>query len=206
MKSVTFVAMFGTVGVATALAVVIAPEADAGYGSCDEARAAGAAPLYAGQPGYSRKLDRDGDGVACEQGGSGGGYLPAAPFVGAPDTEVSRPPAAPPSTVSLSPASAATPSETCDDWGKLRPGSDGGVEQVCGAISSPATIWYWIPAGDMPGGLHDAGSTCPDVPLFTFARTPDDYQVWCAEGISVDLPGGRSVSNPLVPIWGLYSP
>nr|WP_249353641.1 excalibur calcium-binding domain-containing protein [Rhodococcus sp. USK13] len=30
------------------------------------ARAAGAAPIYAGQPGYSRKLDRDGDGVAVE--------------------------------------------------------------------------------------------------------------------------------------------
>ncbi|WP_231494337.1 excalibur calcium-binding domain-containing protein [Arthrobacter sp. 9MFCol3.1] len=29
-------------------------------------RQAGAAPIYAGQPGYSRKLDRDGDGVACE--------------------------------------------------------------------------------------------------------------------------------------------
>lgn len=36
------------------------------YGSCAEARAAGAAPLRAGSPGYSRKLDRDGDGVACE--------------------------------------------------------------------------------------------------------------------------------------------
>nr|WP_264357292.1 excalibur calcium-binding domain-containing protein [Pseudarthrobacter sp. MM222] len=29
-------------------------------------RAAGAAPIRAGQPGYSRSLDRDGDGVACE--------------------------------------------------------------------------------------------------------------------------------------------
>lgn len=36
------------------------------YSSCKEARAAGAAPLYAGQPGYSSSLDRDGDGVACE--------------------------------------------------------------------------------------------------------------------------------------------
>jgi hypothetical protein len=36
------------------------------YGSCAEARAAGAAPLRAGDDGYSRKLDRDGDGVACE--------------------------------------------------------------------------------------------------------------------------------------------
>ena len=36
------------------------------YPNCTAARAAGAAPLYAGQPGYSSKLDRDGDGVACE--------------------------------------------------------------------------------------------------------------------------------------------
>jgi len=30
-------------------------------------RAAGAAPLLAGQPGYSFKLDRDHDGSACER-------------------------------------------------------------------------------------------------------------------------------------------
>lgn len=36
------------------------------YSSCSEARAAGAAPVYVGTPGYSRELDRDGDGVACE--------------------------------------------------------------------------------------------------------------------------------------------
>lgn len=30
------------------------------------ARAAGAAPLRAGQAGYGRHLDRDGDGVGCE--------------------------------------------------------------------------------------------------------------------------------------------
>jgi len=38
----------------------------ASYGSCAKAKAAGAAPLHVGEPGYSRKLDRDGDGVACE--------------------------------------------------------------------------------------------------------------------------------------------
>ena len=37
-----------------------------GYRNCREARAAGAAPLYRGQPGYSARLDRDGDGIACE--------------------------------------------------------------------------------------------------------------------------------------------
>ncbi|PRZ13949.1 excalibur calcium-binding domain-containing protein [Laceyella sediminis] len=36
------------------------------YANCKEARAAGAAPLYKGEPGYASKLDRDGDGVACE--------------------------------------------------------------------------------------------------------------------------------------------
>ena len=36
------------------------------YENCTTVRAAGAAPLLAGQPGYSRKLDRDGDGAACE--------------------------------------------------------------------------------------------------------------------------------------------
>nr|WP_238423047.1 DUF1524 domain-containing protein [Gordonia sp. 'Campus'] len=36
------------------------------YANCSAVRAAGADPIYAGQPGYSSKLDRDGDGVACE--------------------------------------------------------------------------------------------------------------------------------------------
>lgn len=36
------------------------------YPNCSAARAAGAAPVYAGQPGYGSHLDRDGDGVACE--------------------------------------------------------------------------------------------------------------------------------------------
>lgn len=36
------------------------------YNSCAEVREANAAPLKKGDPGYSTKLDRDGDGVACE--------------------------------------------------------------------------------------------------------------------------------------------
>jgi len=36
------------------------------YANCTAVRAAGAAPLYRGQPGYASHLDRDGDGVACE--------------------------------------------------------------------------------------------------------------------------------------------
>ena len=36
------------------------------YKSCSAARAAGAAPLRVGEPGYRAGLDRDRDGVACE--------------------------------------------------------------------------------------------------------------------------------------------
>ena len=37
------------------------------YSSCKQARAAGAAPLYLGEPGYRSGLDADGDGKACER-------------------------------------------------------------------------------------------------------------------------------------------
>jgi hypothetical protein len=36
------------------------------YDSCDAARAAGATPVRAGDPGYGTHLDGDGDGTACE--------------------------------------------------------------------------------------------------------------------------------------------
>ncbi|GAB3228277.1 hypothetical protein GCM10027447_20280 [Glycomyces halotolerans] len=42
------------------------PEQDVYYENCDAARAAGAAPVYRGDPGYGKHLDRDGDGVGCE--------------------------------------------------------------------------------------------------------------------------------------------
>lgn len=37
------------------------------YRTCREARAAGAAPLLRGDPGYRKALDRDGDGKACDR-------------------------------------------------------------------------------------------------------------------------------------------
>jgi hypothetical protein len=37
------------------------------YADCDEAKAAGVAPIYAGQPGYRAALDRDKDGIACDK-------------------------------------------------------------------------------------------------------------------------------------------
>ena len=36
------------------------------YAGCNEVRAAGKAPLYAGQPGYREGMDGDGDSIACE--------------------------------------------------------------------------------------------------------------------------------------------
>lgn len=46
------------------------PQRDGGgdvyFPNCAAARAAGAAPVRVGQPGYGRHLDRDGDGVGCE--------------------------------------------------------------------------------------------------------------------------------------------
>ncbi|WP_409300309.1 excalibur calcium-binding domain-containing protein [Peribacillus sp. SCS-155] len=37
------------------------------YKNCDAARAAGAAPVHKGEPGYAKHLDRDGDGVGCDR-------------------------------------------------------------------------------------------------------------------------------------------
>lgn len=44
-----------------------APEPQTYYANCAAARAAGAAPIYQGQPGYRSGLDRDGDGIACDK-------------------------------------------------------------------------------------------------------------------------------------------
>ncbi|MDV8149682.1 excalibur calcium-binding domain-containing protein [Arthrobacter sp. B10-11] len=37
------------------------------YANCTAVRAAGAAPIYAGTPGYGKHLDRDGDGIGCDK-------------------------------------------------------------------------------------------------------------------------------------------
>jgi Excalibur calcium-binding domain len=44
-----------------------APSENVYFANCADARGAGAAPLYRGDPGYRSGLDRDGDGVACEK-------------------------------------------------------------------------------------------------------------------------------------------
>ncbi|WP_320442883.1 excalibur calcium-binding domain-containing protein [Brevundimonas sp. BT-123] len=42
------------------------PSSGGAFANCTAARAAGAAPVRRGDPGYGRHLDRDGDGVGCE--------------------------------------------------------------------------------------------------------------------------------------------
>jgi hypothetical protein len=39
---------------------------DRAYANCAAARAAGAAPVRRGEPGYGQHLDRDNDGIGCE--------------------------------------------------------------------------------------------------------------------------------------------
>ena len=60
----------GSVSSGSGSASVVEPEpqvsASTSYANCSEARAAGAAPVRVGDPGYGRHLDRDGDGVGCE--------------------------------------------------------------------------------------------------------------------------------------------
>jgi hypothetical protein len=36
------------------------------FAGCNDARAAGAAPIYRGTPGYRPEMDGDNDGIACE--------------------------------------------------------------------------------------------------------------------------------------------
>ncbi len=37
------------------------------FANCDDARAAGAAPVHRGEPGYAPNLDRDNDGIGCDE-------------------------------------------------------------------------------------------------------------------------------------------
>jgi hypothetical protein len=55
------------VPVAPAPAVPAPAPAAAPFANCTAARAAGAAPVYAGTPGYGKHLDKDGDGIGCDK-------------------------------------------------------------------------------------------------------------------------------------------
>ncbi|SOC48897.1 Excalibur calcium-binding domain-containing protein [Blastococcus aggregatus] len=47
-------------------APAVLPDASASYANCAEVKAAGAAPIRVGDPGFSPSFDGDGDGVGCE--------------------------------------------------------------------------------------------------------------------------------------------
>jgi hypothetical protein len=55
-----------TTGPATGPVASVAPDRSVTYAGCNEVRAAGKAPLTAGQPGYRTEMDGDGNGIACE--------------------------------------------------------------------------------------------------------------------------------------------
>ncbi len=42
------------------------PQAGDNWGGCNDARAAGTAPIYRSEPGYRADMDGDHDGIACE--------------------------------------------------------------------------------------------------------------------------------------------
>ena len=68
----------GPAGLAQAKAIAASapslPAIPVYYSGCNAARAAGAAPIYRGQPGYREEMDGDDDGIACEPFRGGGGY------------------------------------------------------------------------------------------------------------------------------------
>ena len=61
LAGLTFVGVYGLLTPGK-----VGDPSDPFYLNCDTARAAGAAPLHAGEPGYRSRLDGDSDGIACE--------------------------------------------------------------------------------------------------------------------------------------------
>ncbi len=57
---------FRTIAAEIGLARLRPPQTGDLWSGCNQARAAGTAPIYRGEPGYSDSMDIDGDGVACE--------------------------------------------------------------------------------------------------------------------------------------------
>jgi hypothetical protein len=66
MKKMIIAAIGGALLSGSLLGAGVA-QADTYYKNCAQAWAAGVAPLHKGDPGYRPGLDRDGDGIACEQ-------------------------------------------------------------------------------------------------------------------------------------------
>ncbi len=76
MKKVKGLVVFSAAATLLALGLEQKVEARVYFHSCKEAWAAGYGNIAIGEEGYSKHLDRDGDGVACEIGRSKGAYRP----------------------------------------------------------------------------------------------------------------------------------
>ena len=76
MKKVKGLVVFSVAATLLALGLEQKVEARVYFHSCKEAWAAGYGNIAIGEEGYSKHLDRDGDGVACEIGRSKGAYRP----------------------------------------------------------------------------------------------------------------------------------
>jgi hypothetical protein len=77
-KSTSILAVAAVVGL-SALTATPASATIGAYPNCDAAAAAGAFNIPVGAPGYGPNLDRDKDGIACEQGGEPVAQAPAQP-------------------------------------------------------------------------------------------------------------------------------
>ncbi|MGL6234396.1 MAG: excalibur calcium-binding domain-containing protein [Segniliparus sp.] len=153
---------------------LLSPEAWAGppYRSCAEARADGAAPLYRGDPGYSSKLDRDGDGVACETGGgsrssSGGrGSVPSVPTPALPTSAPMAPFAStsPPTTSSsASPAGCSAPvlgAPCCNAERHIFGKDASGQEFFCVYPENPSAPPQWNLMSATFIGVQERGAPC----------------------------------------------
>jgi hypothetical protein len=62
----TLIAKARPVAASLGLARARVPQPGDYWAGCDDARAAGSAPIYAGEPGYRSDMDGDSDGIACE--------------------------------------------------------------------------------------------------------------------------------------------
>ena len=58
--------MKGRIGTVLLAMLLTATGPGGPFRNCAEARAAGAAPVRRGEPGYGPHLDRDNDGIGCE--------------------------------------------------------------------------------------------------------------------------------------------
>jgi Excalibur calcium-binding domain len=76
-KSTSILAVAAVVGFSALTATPANAIVGAAYANCTQAAAAGAFNIPVGDPGYGPHLDRDNDGIGCEQGASVGSVVQA---------------------------------------------------------------------------------------------------------------------------------